>query len=232
MSELVCKYCGAHQTDGRASTCEKCGAALPVQSNSRNIAQPTRGRGWTLLVVLTLIGVGLLWSKHRSQVAAGNNEAQSEATQTRVVSVVNPIVYTEARDGSANPERSVRQASKMSTGPQASPRPPAVAGEHEKGPVPVNGRVEIPPAVAAKLLVTRVEPVYPAVAKGARVHGTVVLMAVIGKDGHVKTLEYYDGPEMLANSAMAAAFHWVYTPYRYKGEPVEMDTAIAVNFNL
>jgi outer membrane biosynthesis protein TonB len=212
--------------------CEKCGAAQSVQSKpdepvaTRRRLNPAFFIFWGSLCLLTLVGFGLLWRKQHPQSGA----AQSEANQTRVVSVNNPVIYTVAPDDNRDSKSSATQAPTRDSAPQASARNLSADRKQDQGPVPVKGRVEIPPAVAAKLLVTRVAPEYPPVAKGAGVHGTVVLMAVIGKDGRVKTLEYYDGPQMLADAAMAAVFHWVYRPYLYKGEPVEMDTAIAVEF--
>jgi protein TonB len=75
-------------------------------------------------------------------------------------------------------------------------------------------------------------PEYPHVAKVAHVEGTVVLEAVIGKDGAVKDLRAVSGPPMLANAAIAAVKQWRYKPYYLNGQPTEVDTTIKVNFKL
>jgi protein TonB len=79
---------------------------------------------------------------------------------------------------------------------------------------------------------TKVNPVYPPEAKANGVSGTVVLMAVIGKDGAVKSLNAVSGPPVLAAAAMDAVRQWTYKPYLLNGNPVEVDTTITVNFNL
>ena len=56
--------------------------------------------------------------------------------------------------------------------------------------------------------------------------------AVIGKEGEVKALELVSGPPELAPAAMDAVRQWVYQPTLLNGEPVEVTTAIDVNFTL
>jgi protein TonB len=75
-------------------------------------------------------------------------------------------------------------------------------------------------------------PVYPPDAKAAKVQGTVVLQATVGKDGHVKTLHIVSGPAMLQQAAEEAVNHWVYKPYLLNGAPVEVTTRINVIFTL
>lgn len=92
--------------------------------------------------------------------------------------------------------------------------------------------VNISPSAMARNLLTHVMPVYPPDAKAAKVQGTVVLQAVIGKDGHVKTLHIVSGPAMLQQAAEEAVNHWVYKPYLLNGAPVEVTTRINVIFTL
>ena len=79
-------------------------------------------------------------------------------------------------------------------------------------------------------LVQRVQPVYPPLARQARVQGVVVLKALIAKDGTVQTLELESGHPMLVNAAMDAVKKWRYKPYVVNGVPVEVQTSINVNF--
>ena len=81
-------------------------------------------------------------------------------------------------------------------------------------------------------LLTRVEPVYPPIARAAHVSGAVVLHATIGKDGMVERLEVVSGPEMLRASAMEAVRQWRYKPYLLGFQPVEVDTVITVNYRI
>ncbi len=92
--------------------------------------------------------------------------------------------------------------------------------------------VRISSGVAQGLLVHQVTPRYPQQARQARVHGTVVLQAIIGKDGTVQNLHVVSGPPMLLQAALDAVKQWRYKPYYLNGEPVEADTQINVNFTL
>jgi periplasmic protein TonB len=93
-------------------------------------------------------------------------------------------------------------------------------------------RVRVTSGVTEGLLIHKVMPEYPAQAKTAHMQGTVVLAAVIGKDGVVKDVKVVSGPPMLAQSAMAAVKQWRYKPYVLNGQPTEVDTTINVNFKL
>ena len=81
-------------------------------------------------------------------------------------------------------------------------------------------------------LIHRVEPVYPPIAKAARVSGTVVLQATISKSGTIENLKVVSGNAMLQSAALDAVRQWRYRPYMLNGEPVEVDTTINVVFNL
>jgi protein TonB len=93
-------------------------------------------------------------------------------------------------------------------------------------------KVRVSSGVAQGLLVHQVTPKYPSLARQARVQGTVVLQAVIGKDGTVQNLHVLSGHPMLTQAAMDAVRQWRYKPYYVNGEPVEADTQINVNFTL
>lgn len=75
-------------------------------------------------------------------------------------------------------------------------------------------------------------PVYPPLARQARIQGTVVLRAIIAKDGSVENLELVSGHPMLVNAAMDAVMQWQYKPYVLNGAAVEVQTTINVNFSL
>lgn len=81
-------------------------------------------------------------------------------------------------------------------------------------------------------LMRRIEPVYPAAAKLARLQGTVVLQATISREGKVEEVGVVDGNPILARAAVAAVKQWLYRPYNLNGQPVEVQTQITVNFLL
>jgi periplasmic protein TonB len=93
-------------------------------------------------------------------------------------------------------------------------------------------KLRISSGVAAGLLVVQVKPQYPRLAMQARVQGTVVLQAVIGKDGAVHDLQVISGHPLLAPAAIEAVRQWRYRPYLLNNDPVEVDTQINVNFTL
>ena len=84
----------------------------------------------------------------------------------------------------------------------------------------------------AALLVHRVEPGYPPIAKTMRLSGTVILHAKIGTDGEVHEVEIMSGNAILAQAAVAAVRQWRYEPTRLSGQPVEVETEVTVNFVL
>lgn len=86
--------------------------------------------------------------------------------------------------------------------------------------------------VQAAMLINRVTPVYPPLARQTRISGTVRLHALIAKDGTVQQLEVMSGHPLLVQAALDAVRQWRYRPTLLNGEPVEVDTTIDVIFTL
>jgi len=93
-------------------------------------------------------------------------------------------------------------------------------------------RVRVSQGVTQGMVIHRVQPTYPPLARTARVQGAVQLAAVIGKDGAVQNLHVLSGHPLLTQAALDAVKQWRYKPYILNGEPVEVDTQITVNFTL
>jgi periplasmic protein TonB len=138
------------------------------------------------------------------------------------------IVKDQAPDVSANsqdtgvPGGTGNVLGAIGNGP-AMPPPP-------KAPVPQ--RITVGGNVEAARITSKVQPEYPEVAKAAHVTGTVVLHAVISKDGSIQQLQLVSGPPLLAQAAMSAVTQWRYRPTSLNGQPVEVDTTIDVVFSL
>jgi protein TonB len=81
-------------------------------------------------------------------------------------------------------------------------------------------------------LLHRVQPVYPPLARTARIQGEVVLFADISKSGIIDNLRVLSGHPMLAPAAVDAVSQWRYRPYILNGEPIEVETQITVKFTL
>jgi TonB family protein len=93
-------------------------------------------------------------------------------------------------------------------------------------------RIKVGGNVQSMMIVSKVPPVYPELAKSARVSGVVHLAAVIAKDGTMQELHSLGGPALLIQSAMDAVKQWVYRPTFVNGQPVSVETTIDVNFTL
>jgi protein TonB len=93
-------------------------------------------------------------------------------------------------------------------------------------------RVRVSQGVTQGLLIRKVQPNYPPLARQARIQGSVLLQAEISKDGTIENLHLISGHPMLAPSAIEAVKQWKYKPYILNGEPVEVETQITVNFTL
>ena len=78
----------------------------------------------------------------------------------------------------------------------------------------------------------RVDPIYPALAKQARVSGTVELLGVLGTDGRIHELKVLRGHPLLVNAAVEAVRQWIYEPAVLNGQAVEVSAPITVNFIL
>jgi protein TonB len=104
---------------------------------------------------------------------------------------------------------------------------------------PGSGLVPHPPAptrlirtssVMEGLLIHRVQPQYPAIARQLHIQGAVIVDAIIGRDGHIQQAHVTRGQTLLNNSALEAVKQWQYRPYHLNGEPIEVETQITVNF--
>jgi periplasmic protein TonB len=93
-------------------------------------------------------------------------------------------------------------------------------------------RVRISQGVTKGLLIRRVEPSYPPLARSARVQGEVVLSAIISTNGDIENLQLVSGHPMLVPAALSAVKQWRYKPYLLNGQPTEVETTITVIFTL
>jgi protein TonB len=114
--------------------------------------------------------------------------------------------------------------------PSAAPPPPPKKKEPPPPPrpsiIPVGGRVQ-----NAKLI-RQPQPIYPQIAKSARISGTVELSAIIGEDGKIQLLTVVSGHPLLRQAALDAVKQWVYQPTMLNEQPVKVSTTIDVIFTL
>ena len=91
---------------------------------------------------------------------------------------------------------------------------------------------EVPEDYADDQVVRRVHPIYPKGARVKKLQGTVVLQAIIDKQGKVDSLQMVSGDPLLAQAAADAVKQWRYKPYSHNGDPVEFQTRVTVDFKL
>ena len=115
--------------------------------------------------------------------------------------------------------------------PTAAPPPPPPPPAALKKEAPVQ-RIKVGGNVQGAMILKKTAPVYPQLAKSARVSGVVHLAAIISKDGTIQELHSVGGPALLIQAAMDAVKTWVYKPTMLNGEPVQVETTIDVNFTL
>jgi len=141
---------------------------------------------------------------------ANQRPAETRAAQPTETAAPAPVV-TETRPAAEAPK----------------PAPTAAtAAPSAETPLRVGGQVQ------EARLIRRREPVYPPLARQARIQGVVKLEAVIGPDGRVEKVEAISGPPLLRQAAVDAVRQWVYEPSRLNGQPVRVTTQIEINFTL
>lgn len=106
--------------------------------------------------------------------------------------------------------------------------PPPLAAR----PAKPTDRIRVSEGVAAGQLIVPIQPLYPAIAREARMQGTVVVDAVIGRDGRIASLHVLSGPPLLVNAAVTAIQRARYRPWTLNGEPVEVETTLRIVFTL
>jgi TonB family protein len=108
---------------------------------------------------------------------------------------------------------------------QEGPRPPQSQTQAQKKRLQMT---QLDPA----MLVYRVEPVYPALARQTGRSGRVELRAIIATDGTIQSLQVVSGDPLFIQSALQAVQQWRYKPTILNGQPVEIDTFITVVYTI
>jgi protein TonB len=110
--------------------------------------------------------------------------------------------------------------------------PQAVSSRTPVEQVASHQAIMVSPGVALSLLVQNRHPIYPLIAKSARVSGIVVLAATISTIGRVESLRVVSGPKMLRESALDAVRTWRFKSYMLNNQPTAFETTITLNFSL
>ncbi len=125
--------------------------------------------------------------------------------------------------------------------PEPEPAPPPVEparglwrhfGQNQTERPPAQPPENTPDIVAPARLLYRVQPIYPPLARQARIQGMVRLTATIGRDGTLHAVRALSGSPLLRGAAIAAVDQWRYIPSQLHGEATESETQIDINFEL
>ena len=111
--------------------------------------------------------------------------------------------------------------------PSSGPRPPQPPVERASKPLVIN-KTSIDPA----MLIRRIEPVYPTLARQIHREGRVEMRARISTDGSIESLEIISGDPIFYQSAKDAVSQWLYRPTVLNGQKVEVDTYITVIYTM
>ena len=106
------------------------------------------------------------------------------------------------------------------------PPPPPAPPPTPKEPVRVGGSIRPPQKIRS------VDPVYPLIAQKSGIDGVVILEAVLGEDGRVRSLRVLRSKPLLDEAAMDAVRQWVFTPTLLNGQPVPVVMTVTVQFTL
>jgi protein TonB len=105
-------------------------------------------------------------------------------------------------------------------------------GEVSKPPEPASSRPATPEQTTSALVIRKVNPVYPSLAKSSRQHGTVSVEVRISESGDVISARAVSGPALLKQAAVIAAREWKFKPSTQGGRPIQSIRVITFNFKL
>ncbi len=185
-------------------------------------------------------------AKAKTEPAVSTPEGEDEAEEEEAVPVRAPARPLQLPAGTSLAER-LRPARSTDL-PEPPPTLAVVGGAQMPGNFGSTVRAPLPPpppaaqkpAPKAKIggkvqparLISRKDPVYPPMARQARVRGVVRVEATVGTDGRVRAVKVVNGHPLLQQAAADAVKQWVYSPMLLNGQPVEFTTHVEVGFNL
>ncbi|HKW25081.1 MAG TPA: TonB family protein [Terriglobales bacterium] len=148
--------------------------------------------------------------------------------QTLIVASAAPARNAASGDSTTPPPPDALLAATGSTGAPLGELVSSVSAAQPSLPADLRVSTGIPQPV----LIQRVEPVYPVLAKQSGIEGAVVLEALVNTSGQVYDLRVASGNSLLAAAALRAVRQWRYRPSRLNGKPVEVPIRITLNFEL
>lgn len=198
--------------------------SLPGFRTTRDWVHVTRGETITLLVQLDLgtlaetVTVSSMYTRLYSSGQAAPRQMPANLETADDFFAAATVLYEQGRFEDAVAMNARAVAIQRADMPQAATAP------DPSGPMRIGGSIKEPRKIR------HVPPVFPADAVAAGVEGTVVLTAVLGKDGAVREVAVVTGVPVLNDAALNAVRLWVFTPTLLNGVPVEVAMTVTVNF--
>jgi TonB family protein len=210
---------GMPETSESPSTSERLDGLLETTLPARVTERSGRRKYWLLIcgAAIFLIATLVLAARFAAPRGVGSSQTaptprpESPGTGSVPVKAVTPLPLSESSSKADEAKKSAGATS-------------------ESGPIAPQ-RIQVPQEVSLGLLVKKVLPDYPPLARQAHIQGTVVLEANISKYGTVESLQAISGHPMLVPAAIEAVKQWQYKPYLLHGEAVAIDTQVVVNFS-
>jgi TonB family protein len=209
----------------------------PVPATVTIQTQPTSSA--THSAALGKTPVTKLSGKHHSREAASSAPAPESSAPSTVASsarTVLPPLEVEVVAGDYH--RRVRPGTNslrvdLQPGTPAQAVPETVATDQNAANLTMNAAENLRISSAAAEVVSQpVRPGYPVLARQMKVQGSVILQALIGRDGLIQNLQVLTGPPILADAAEEAVRQWRFKPHYLNNQPVETQTSITVNFTI
>lgn len=204
---------------------EKAQSAVGAGTHADEQRRPPRDLRWVLLllffILLTLV-IMQPWQPWRAQPLYAYWRSMLSSTHHAQPAAVYPQALPPQPPATSLP--TVQSPTAPATMP---PRLPPSAT-----PVSAPQRINVPGAVELGRLVYGANPEYPRIARDARIQGKVVLRTIVGKDGSVQELKAIGGNPLLFRAAIDAVKKWRFRPYVDRGQPVEVETTVTVDFKL
>lgn len=178
-------------------------------------------------------------AKHRGKEVVPSEPAQESSAPSSVASsarTVLPPLEVEVVAGDYH--RRVRPGTNslrvdLQPGTSAQVVPETVATDPNAANMTMNAAEKLRISSAAAEVVSQpVRPGYPILARQMKVQGSVILQALIGRDGLIQNLQVLTGPPILADAAEEAVRQWRFKPHYLNNQPVETQTSITVNFTI
>jgi len=197
---------------------------LPGFRTTRDWVHVTRGETITLLVQLDLgtltetVTVSSMYTRLYSPSQAAPRQMPANLETADDFFAAARVLYEQGRFEDAVAMNARAVAIRRGDMPQAATAP------DPSGPVRIGGSIK------ESRKIRHVPPIFPADAVAAGVEGTVVLNAVLGKDGAVRDVAVITGVPVLNDAALNAVRLWVFTPTLLNGVPVEVAMTVTVNF--